>query len=267
LPWRANTTHKQPAKQEEGKRMLVRTMTALVAVAFAIGCTPAAPKAEAPAEAASTGCADDGPRFPDTNICEGRASNYINPELVAETRSPPGGGAPGCAWKTNQTMLADQAVLYEALSCNGKTAKLAYAGGARSASLTLETAALGAPGAELVRVFTSDPADPQASIRALIADAPAAERSKCEVQPAGRADWPKDALVITYKKAFQRELSPTEAESVCGRYGLDEGAQSYWLVRGGYAWFVTLGNDAPEIDAGTITLLRKGADGSWAAAE
>jgi hypothetical protein len=247
--------------------MTMRTFVTTAALLLAAACGPQAPAAKTEAPAAATGCADDGPRFPVTDICVGRAANYIDPERLAS--APPDLGTDGaaCDWTVNQTVLAgDEAVLYRALRCDGKTATLEFAGGAQSASLTLATAARGAPGAELVRIFTSDPADPQAAIRALIADAPAAERGKCEVQPAGRDDWPKDALVIGYKPKFQGELSRTEIDSVCGRYGLDEGAQAYWLLRNGYAWFVTLGNDTPQIDANSITLLRKGADGDWAAA-
>lgn len=249
--------------------MGIRFMAAMAAIAILAACGPQnAAKPSAEAAAPASGCADDGPRFPGTDICLARASSYMDPARLAVAPPDLGTDVQGCEWVINQTMLAgDEAVLYRALRCNGKTATLAYAGGARSASLTLATAARGAAGEELVRIFTSDAADPQGSIRALIADAPEAERPKCEVQPAGREDWPADALVISYSQAFQRELDVTGIDAVCGGFGLDEGAQTYWLLRGGYAWFVSLGQEVPEIDAGTITLLRKGPDGTWAAVE
>jgi len=165
-------------------------------------------------------------------------------------------------------LAGDEAILYRALRCKDVTAQLDYAGGAHSASLTLKTSALGQPaGAELVRIFTSDPADPQAAIRALIEAAPAAERPKCEVKPAAFAGWPKDALVITYKAKFAGALHASEPGAVCGPYGLDEDSTTFWRVHQGYAWFFTLGQDAFEIDPGSIMLLRKNVDGGWVAVE
>lgn len=249
--------------------MTFRTFAACAVLLFAAACTPPAPKADTAKEAsAETGCPDDGPRFPVTGVCTGRASNYFDPALAPAEAASLGADAKDCSWAVNETALGpDEAILYRALSCKGVTARLEYAGGAHSASLTLATSAFGAnPGAELVRVFTADPADPQAALRGLIAAAPAAERARCEVQPAARADWPKDALVIGYKKAFASAVSDGVVH-VCGPYGLDTGAQTYWRIQQGYAWFFTLGQDVAEIDPAAITLFRKGADGAWAPAE
>lgn len=244
--------------------MMIRIVAACAMLAFAAACTPSAPKADA--EKAQTGCPDDGPRLPITGVCAGRAVAYFDPSVAPATPLELSGPAKDCTWVVNELSMGidDEALLYRALSCNGVTTKLSYAGGARSAALQLETSALGAtPGAELVRIFTSDPKDPQAAIRFVIADAPAAERPKCEVQPAGRDYWPKDALIITYKPAFQQELETDAPNSICGSFGVDEDSQRFWRIQQGYAWFFQLGQDAAEIDPAAIVLMRKGADGVW----
>lgn len=251
--------------------MMIRILAACAAVTLVTACSPTAPKTDAHDTSASqSACPDDGPRLPITGLCTGRAVAYFDPSLAPAEPAELGEIGKDCVWTVNETAMgvADEAILYRALSCKGVTTKLAYAGGARSASLEIETSALGAaPGTELVRIFTSDPKDPQASIRFLIADAAAAERPKCEVQPAGQASWPKDALVIGYKAAFQRELKKDGPVSVCGSFGLDQGSQRFWRVQQGYAWFFELGQDTAEIDPATMTLFRKGADGAWAPAE
>lgn len=250
--------------------MMVRILAACAVLAFAGACTPPNAKTEdAKAAVADAGCPDDGPRFPITGICTGRAVAYFDPELAPAEPADLGEIGKDCTWTVNETAMGieDEAILYRALSCKGVTAKLEYAGGARSASLNLATSALGAaPGGELVRIFTSDPQDPQKVIRDLIAAAPAAERSRCEVQPADRAGWPKDAVVIGYKKTFATEATDGVVQ-LCGPYGRDTGAQTFWRIHQGYAWFFTLGQDAAEIDPATVTLFRKGADGAWAAVE
>lgn len=251
--------------------MMIRILAACAALAFATACTPSAPKTDTHDTAASgSACPDDGPRLPITGICAGRAVAYFDPEAAPAEPADIGAIGKDCTWVVNEMSMGieDEALIYRALSCNGVTTKLSYAGGARSAALQLETSALGAtPGAELVRIFTSDPKDPQASIRFLIADAPAAQRPKCEVQPANQPSWPKDALVIGYKAAFQRELKKDEPNAVCGSFGLDQDSQSFWRIQQGYAWFFQLGQDAAEIDPAAIKLFRKGADGAWAPVE
>ena len=251
--------------------MMSRILAACAVLAFTVACTPSAPKTDTRDTAASeSACPDDGPRLPITGICAGRAVAYFDPGVAPAEATDLAELGADCAWAVNETAMGveDEAIIYRALRCKGVTAKLAYAGGARSASLELAASALGAaPGTELVRIFTSDPKDPQASIRYLIADAPAAERPKCEVQSAGHPGWPKDALVIGYKSAFQGALKKDEPNAVCGAFGLDEDSQRFWRIQQGYAWFFELGQDPAEIDPAAIMLFRKGADGTWAPVE
>jgi hypothetical protein len=240
-------------------------IAALGLIAVLGACAPQAPKADKAAESAST-CRDEGPRFPGTDICLINVSKYLAPERVTVTDLSPRAEKDGCSWTFNQTMMGDgtEALLYRAMSCKGVTTALEFAGGARSAALTIKDSAFGfTPGQEVVRIFTSDPADPQNNIQSLIDGLPAAEKAKCEVQPAP-AQFPAGALVIGYKPAHAAKLPKDEPNAVCGDFGLDEGSQRYWLVRDGYAFFFDLGQEELDWDPASLTVIRKGADGAWA---
>lgn len=211
-------------------------------------------------------CPDDGPRFPGTAICKGRVSSYFDPNNLPTDVATPA----GCEWDFNETMLTteSEALLYRALSCKGVTTKLAYGGGAHSVELTYETSALfGADtkGQKLVQMFVSDPADPYAVILSLREGLSPEESAKCVVKKAALDGWPADALVMTYNDEAAKTLATDEPNAVCGEFGLDEDTQNYWLVRQGFAYFFTLGQEDSDIDPGSFTYITKDADGSWGA--
>ncbi len=252
----------------------------------AAACTPAADNAvEAAAESS---CPDDGPRLPGTGLCQGRVANYFDPaRLAAATGDLP----EGCSYVINETMTPDpdEAILYNALSCNGKTTALEFSAGARSASLswgvsgffdTVPTA--GEEGSERVRLFLLDGvADAQAMILEM-AKATAKEEgagdseiASCEIRPAGDG-YPVDALVVDVNDAYKEanklgsydgltDGPDAGAYVACGSWGYDDGL-SYWMVRDGYAWFVRQTQDLPDFDAGSLTVFRRGADGAWSPA-
>ena len=253
-----------------------------------MACTPAADKAGKTTAEAS--CPDDGPRLPGTGLCQGRVANYFDPARLVSIKD---GDLPeGCSYVINETMTPDpnEAILYNALSCKGKTTKLEFSAGARSASLgwgvsgffeNVPTA--GAEGSERVRIFTlAEVADPKAMIldmakaTAKEEKAPAAEIAACEVRQAGE-NFPADAFVVdvndAYKKANKlgqydkgsKDDPGTGVYGACGPYGVTD-AQRFWLIRDGYAWFIDQGQDVPDFDAGSLTVFRKGADGAWAPA-
>jgi hypothetical protein len=250
-------------------------MKTIVAAAIAVAallsaCQPRAAETAStePAAAASeSGCPDDGPRLPGTGLCVGRAVNYLNPDLIQEIDLPD-----GCTWTMNETMMpgldGPEALLYRAASCNGVTTELEFAGGAQSAVLNYAKSAVfgeDSEGHEVIRIFTSDPADPRSSIKSLITQFDEPDRSDCEIQPAGIDGWPVDALVITLKD--KSKLDPLELDIVCGGFGLNEGETRYWLVRQGYAWFFQLGQEAPDFDPVSMMLMRQDAEGNWNAVQ
>lgn len=259
---------------------------ALIAAALGLGAVGCAPPQSKDTAAAAATCPDDGPRLAHTGLCQGRAVNYFDPARLTTT----GTDLPeGCTWVVNETPTPDpeEAILYNALRCNDKTTKLEFSAGARSASLGWGESGLfdtvpkmGEEGAELVRIFTLEgQADPKAMILEM-AKGLAAERqvspaeiAACAVRPAGEG-FPADAVVVDVSDAFMKanKIGPYDgltdgpeagAYGVCGDYGFTTDSQRYWMIRDGYAWFVDLGQDTPDFDAGSLTVFRKGADGAW----
>ncbi len=98
-------------------------------------------------------------------------ANYFDPARLAGAE---GDLTEGCTYVINKTMTIDpeEAILYNALSCKGKTTKLEFSAGARSASLTWGVSGFfdnvptaGEEGSERVRIFSLlDVADPKAMI-------------------------------------------------------------------------------------------------------
>ncbi len=242
------------------------------AALLAAGCNRTGPVADAtptpagPAATVDEPCADDGPRFPITHLCVGRSVNYLDTDNFMVIEAPA-----DCEWVMQESAMPgdDEALIYRALKCKGVTTTLELHGGAHSAALGYAKSALfgdPAPEHEPVRMFPTDPADPQKAIRDLFETIPEAERASCEIQPAGMDGWPKDALVIRPNEAARAKFPKDEPLATCGPFGVDEDSQTFWRISQGFAWFVELGQDTPDFDAGSITIFKKGADGSWAPA-
>ncbi|HWA23104.1 MAG TPA: hypothetical protein VG735_11970 [Caulobacterales bacterium] len=245
--------------------MYLKSIVAVAALALCASCGPKPAASAAPSISAAP-CPDDGPRLPETGVCQGRAWAYLDDFKGAREPSLPG----GCTWSVNETMLpGDEALLYRAASCKGVTTKLAYAGGAHSASISYETSAVfgnSVKGQEVIRLFGTDP-DPQGALKEQLAALPKAEREKCEIHPAGIDTWPSDALVIGPTKAARAKMPKDEPISACGPLGLDEDSQTFWRIKQGFAWFFQLGQEETDFDPATITVIAKNAEGGWGAKE
>lgn len=240
---------------------------ALLAAACSPQATPAAtpdPAATSLAGTEGSTCPDDGPRLTLTQLCAGRVVNYLDPEIGLSKETPE-----GCEWKFTETPMPDpnEVIVYRALECKGVMTALEVHGGAHSAGLGYTKSALFGDTVgtvEPVRLFISDPADPQKVIRDLLEGVPAAERPKCEVHKAGIDVWPSDALVLGYTDAERKKMPQDEPIAMCGEFGQDEDSATFWRIGGGYAWFFALGQDTPDIDPGSFMIFKKGADGAWA---
>ncbi len=214
-------------------------------------------------------CPDDGGRLAITGICSGRAVAYLNVADGAVPEAPE-----GCDWVVQETRFAGDVLLYRATKCGSKTTRLAYAGGAGLAELSYDTAAYGdaenaLKGEVLVRVAGLDSSDKTAALLRVARDAidAPAEKAKCSVRNARIDGWPADALVVDVSAEEAAKAPPDEPRTACGPFGLDEDSTTYWRVFQGHSWFFQLGQDALQIDPGSFTLMRKGADGRWSQAE
>ncbi|MCA8902182.1 MAG: hypothetical protein KDA53_13140 [Hyphomonas sp.] len=210
-------------------------------------------------------CADDGPRFPITGLCIGRSVAYLEP---SGDWQPP----EGCTWAMNEAWIGDgtEALLYRAAVCNGVTTTLQVSGGAQSASVEYVTSALGGDvleGQEVIRLFVSDPANPQWHMKDILRDANETGEVECEIRPAGIAGWPEGALVIAPTAEERAAMPQDEPVAACGDWGLDEDSAQYWEVRQGYEWFFHLGQDQVDFDPNTVTHIVRDAEGNWQVAE
>lgn len=253
-------------------RSSLAACTAALAVLAACGepTAPAAPETAPEAISArpeAAPCPDDGARLPVTQICAGRAINYLDPgaTLISETPQD-------CTWGFTETPFpgGEEVLVYRSLTCKGVETRLDFHGGAKSAALGYAASAFygdQTEGVEPVRIFVSDPADPQKVIRDLFEGIPEPERARCQIRPLKNGYNPSDALVIEYSEAERAKEPTDEPISMCGEFGRDEDAASYWRIFGGYAWFFSLGQDMPDFDPATFMLFRKSADNTWAPAK
>lgn len=209
-------------------------------------------------------CPDDGPTLPMTGLCEGRATNYLNIFGGSSPQLPD-----NCHWSVNETAIVDNVLLYLAATCDGKKARLGYAGGAHFAELNLAWSAVANEALEdtvLIRIGSAEPGRPHKNILFYARDAmddPAAAE-QCFVRPAGVAGWPADALVIDVSPEMVAKSPRDEPRTACGMFGLDEDNSSYWRVFQGYSWWFQFSQDAhQDIDPRSLTLVKPDGSGGW----
>lgn len=253
------------------------TFAAMTLAGLVTGCAPKADEVAAvPEEAAPAveACADDGPRFAGTGLCIGRSANYIDPARLA-----PSDGLPeGCTWEMNETMLpGDEALLYQALSCNGKKTEFDFRGGAHTATLGVkqsgfyDTVPEDHEPVRIVSLFEVTDAKARILDFAREGIENAEEAAACEVRPVGDGA-PDDAFAVDASAAYKTKMGLTEGPELgdgygaCGPYGYLSDANQYWRITGGYAFFFDLGQDTPDFNPDSLTVMKKGEDGNWNAA-
>lgn len=212
-------------------------------------------------------CADNGPSFKETGICQGRASNYMNMLTGPEPELPD-----GCEWTNQQTPFADAFLLYRAAKCGNVTSKLEYAGGAHSANLILVKSAISPDAYSEVKpktlatiITVQSPKDYQSIVRFAV-DKSKKENKTCHVIKDPRPDAYKEGLVIDVAKSIANKTPKDDIRSACDNMGYDEDSANFWYIAQNYAWYLDLGQDDDRgIDIRSLTLIEKGKDGSWGA--
>jgi hypothetical protein len=243
-------------------------LTAAAVALAAAACSPAPTKTEAP-KAAETGCAQGAAKLATLGMCPEAAEALLQgasspaPELPAE-----------CRWTVQETVGAEGAevFLYKAAACGAVVTTLTHQQGAKSQSLVYGASAVFGADAKdrpAVMVLEVDTPDPRATIlgQVVLVAETENERRNCEVRPAGIEGWPADALVADLNAAAKTRAKIKDSDGVreaCGFYGLNTGETSYWQVKQGNALFFTLGQESPDFDPNSLTVLTKGADGKWA---
>lgn len=257
-----------------------RSIAVLSLAALLTACQPATVDKADASKAGMNGaaaCPDQGKRMPLTGVCASAETRYFPAD-----GPPPAAPLETCVWTPVEVTTPDpnEVFLANVSKCSGVASELEFSGGARSASImVMRSAVFPAPAGqqfepiEVARVFrVTEGQDPKAYIRDLarqsIPDKLAAAR--CDVREASADDtgMPKGALFVDEAASPQSKKAPSdgpESYTACGDWGVKDGVY-YWLVRGPYAIYIALGQDLPDIDPATLTLLRKGADGAWAPA-
>jgi hypothetical protein len=223
------------------------------------GCQPGS-KSVSAAGAAVSSCAPGSPVLAVTKLCQEQASALLVFRAGAPEPAPN-----GCTWVVNEAKaLGNSALLFRSLRCNGRVAQLEFVPSARAASFDMVASPLGEMGepATIAIMFDTSGRDPHSVIleAALRTVADPAEKARCKVRRLdGDVAAPADALVVDEVPA-----APADGiRSACGEMGFDGGAQSFWRVSQNIAWFFSLGNDAPPVDAESFTLINRNAAGQW----
>jgi len=181
-----------------------------------------------------------------------------------------GGGADeappeGCTWTVNEAQVLDNAaLLYRALRCGNRTTQLEFTPGARAGSFDMVSSPFGEleEPETIAKMFAAAGPDPRSAIleAALRAIDDPAERSRCKVRLLnGDVASPPDALVVDEVPTPPSD----EVRSACGEFGFDGGSQAYWRLSQEVAWFFSLGNDTPPVDAQSFTLISRDGAGRW----
>lgn len=215
-------------------------------------------------------CRDDGLRLPVSGLCAGSAAALVNmidgpePGLLDES----------CSWVLNDGWFADMIVLYRALSCEGRISRLAASVGAHMAQLELIDSAYNPDGGTSGKL--AEPV-PFADVYARYQNTPAADvearalyglKGQVPASCAARkmADVADGYIVDISAAERARQPQDEPPAHLCGPYGYGDDAD-LWRVFQGQAWFLKLGQDVPEIDHRSLTILEPDGEGGWRAVE
>ena len=213
-------------------------------------------------------CRDDGTRLPLSGLCMGSAAALINAvegeeaSLMDET----------CSWILSEGWFADRIMLYRAAQCGTRVARVAGSAGAAMVQLELiESAYAGDDAvygklaepmafADVYARFKPTPAE-DVTARALFGR----NREVPTSCAARRVPEVADGFIVDVSPAERARQPQDEPPApLCGDYGYGDDAD-LWRVFQGHAWFFRLGQDTPEIDWRSITLIEPDGQGGWQA--
>ncbi|NVO27520.1 hypothetical protein HJ526_08830 [Donghicola sp. C2-DW-16] len=207
----------------------------------------------------ATGCPDDGPRLPGSNICQGRAANY----LAAYPDQPPfAPDGQDCRWAVRQAELpGDRYLLYLAAQCGSKTAKLEFSGGNHRSDLMLVNSVYEMPEDSVAEIYAAHGAGANAILqRAAEWSEDPAEMAGCKLIRQSR-----DPLKYQVDNMGLAQSSDGPRAS-CGPRGYDGDSPNYWTVFGDEVWYIRPSIEmAEDIFMPSLTVLSKGFSGEYVA--
>ncbi len=207
---------------------------------------------------AAGGCPADEVQLPLSGLCAGEARAMLAGRTMSYELLLPD---PSCSWEPNEVAVVETLVIYSALSCNGTTATLEFAGGAQYAQLLLTRSAIDAgyggsaelgDSPALVWIAYTDPADMLGDIErrsaATITDP--AMRGRCALRASA------DGYVYDVRAGDPLEFSDGPREPICGGFSAGDGHDRFWRVSGPLAFLFDLPGEAyQEFDPASLTVL------------
>lgn len=211
----------------------------------------------------TTGCPDDGPRLPGSNICQGRAANYLTAYPDQPPYDPEG---KGCQWVVRQAELpGDSYLLYLAAQCGKKTAELEFQGGNHRSDLALVNSVYGMPERSVAEIYAAHGAGAKAILQR------AAEWTEDQTEMVGCRLVKSDRDPVRYQvdnmtAAQAAAVAGDGPRAACGPRGLDQDSPNYWTVFGDEVWYVRPSIEmAEDVFMPSLTVLTKGFSGEYVA--
>ncbi|MBB4303630.1 hypothetical protein GGD81_002677 [Rhodobium orientis] len=215
---------------------------------------PVAQRPAAPAKRRTAGACPRGEKpLPVTGLCPAEAREaFLSMDDPEDYRLEP-----GCRWVVNETPFAgrDEAVMYLATECKGRTAKLDFSADNRGFRMNSSA------GDVKITGITVDAADPEKSVQRFARQAIEDKRRRrdCTLQMDDDGE------------RYNLDLPPAEVARLsaegpygweCGPYGTRDDA-SHWRIFGGYGWHFEVGQDAyASVSPESVRLLHHVNDGN-----
>ncbi len=224
-----------------------------------------APQNQAAVTASShSHCPNNDRKLPESGLCMGEArkllDSHTDPHPAADN---------GCSWEVNETaMPGGEFLLYNAYRCKDTTAKLAFQGGAKFATLAVSESAFfgnAAKGTELVTIGSINNNSVIESVLNYVRSqmAPNEKNNQCSVQSGQAYNLPANSYVVNIEKSLSSTADTPEMDAYCGNWGYFSDSYSLWRVFGGFTWFFDFGQDVSEFDPASFSLITQNGHGQW----
>jgi hypothetical protein len=220
-------------------------------------------------------CPNNDQKLPESGLCMADAR-----KLLDHHADPHPTVNKGCSWEVNETaMPGGEFLLYNAYKCKDTTAKLAFQGGAKFATLAIsQSAFLGvqAIGTELVTIGSISDNNVISSVLDYVRSQmePGEQNNQCFVQPGQAYDLPANSYVVNVDAKYldhkhtddgylKAAASNADIAASCGNWGYLPSSYSLWRAFGGFTWFFDFGQDVSEFDPASFSLITQNGQGQW----
>ncbi len=228
------------------------------------------PTQQKPKRVTSNNCRNGEQFLPISGLCTNEARRLLviaNGTNSLEPQYMP----PGCSVAVNETEWFLDVLLYKAQRCNGVTAKYNFERGPHrgiTGVLTGQIPSVTAFG--LTDIGGKSDAKTNIEYRARQEmGAEHGDKNKCFVFSGEGFGHPQGSLVFNDMDAgatnaicARQTDGPCDVGS-CGKLGFFGDSTGYWRVFGSHAWFFDFGQETPQIEARTMTLITKDGKGGW----